>query len=269
MLIKLRPAVTLSSEFKYWSRLAHVMTRLLVSAKDFEEVDLLYEIEGVDIVDLKDVTDRDSLGCPDVELIVYAVERKPPDKEVSVPLGDLPGYTSCVKLCARVVDMLGVDYVKVGLAMRDPEEALEVARTLQSSVASAKTVLVGFADWEVIGSLSPFTVAEIARKTDVPYIMVDTKLKQRGRTVLDYLPITILRQLVEHAHAHGLKVAVAGGLTIDLVQKLLSEVKIDVIGIRTGVCAGSRDGRIVPELVEKLVEVVKLRSCSPVAPQLA
>ena len=236
------------------------MTLLLVTACSVDEVEILFRLEQVDIVDLKNVREDESLGCPTLDLIEYAIKIRPRGKLVSVPIGDLQTYTSNVRLCVQVLDRLGVDFVKIGLAVKSADSVNKILKAVREVSMSCKIVPACFADWKVYKLVSPLYVLEQTRKLDFEYFMIDTKDKHSGKTLLDYITVDELRKIVEYAHDHGIKVAIAGKLNLDIIRKLLEIVNVDIIGVRSAVCQGGRTGKISPELVREVGELIKSSS---------
>ena len=232
------------------------MVKLLISASCEEEIDLLYEIDGVDIVDLKDVKIGESLGAPDLDLISYALEKKPLDKEISVPLGDVSSCVSGLRICAKMLDYLNIDYVKIGLFTSSVEDAIKLGKLVRDATSHTKLVLVAYADYRKFNVIDPEKLVEIGRKVDADVVMIDSKEK-KGRSTLSYLSTQELRKFAEDAHAQGLDVAIAGGLTMDDVLYVASRLDIDIVGVRTCVCESGRDSLLDPEKILALVHAIK------------
>ncbi len=236
-----------------------VMVGLIVTACSESEVDLLLSTDSIDILDLKDVSVGESLGCPKLDLVCYAVDRRGKarsSRAISVPVGDFCCPVSCVRLCVELLDRLGVDFVKVGLAVRSSCDAYRLLRLAVEGASSAKIVASCFGDWKLIGAVRPFEVVDVARKLDVEHVLVDTRTKS-GKCLLDFVGLDELQRLVEYAHSHALKVAVAGGLTLSSVRLIVESVPVDYVAVRSGVCVGGRGGRIDPVLLRRLISLVK------------
>jgi len=236
-----------------------VMVCVVISACFCDEVDLLLSFEGVDVVDLKDVFVGESLGCPSLDLVTYAVSRRRElcsFKLLSVPVGDFSSPVSCVRLCVELLDRLGVDFAKIGLAVKCLEDAYRLLKLAVEVVSHVKIVASCFADWSLIGTISPLEVLDIARKLDIEHVLIDTKTKS-GKCLLDFVSLEELQKLTDFAHAHGMKIAVAGGLTLSVVRLIVEKVPVDYIAVRSGVCSGGRGGRIDPALLRELVSLVK------------
>lgn len=228
--------------------------KLLVSVKEISEV--LDVVEGgTDIVDVKDPS-RGSLGLPDIEVVKEVVNIVKPfkGKEVSMALGDVRKYDNYLKYIAYVGGILGVNYVKVGLAMNDIEEALYTAKNIRDILASFSNthlILVSYADHVSINSLEPMKLIEIAIKAGARGVMIDTIKKSSGLSTFDILPIHYIEKFVEKAHQSNLLAAIAGGLKHHHIP-LCVKLGFDVIGFRGAACTGGRDGKVSKELVLKL-----------------
>ncbi len=238
---------------------SHIMVSLIVTACSEDEVNLLLSTDFVDIVDLKDVSVSESLGCPKLNLVYYAVNKREeacPSKLISVPIGDFHYPVSCIRLCVELLDKLGVNFIKVGLAVGSSNDAYRLLKLATESTSNAKIVASCFADWRLIGTISPFDVIDVARKLDLNHILVDTKTKS-GKCLLDFVSLEELQSIVDLAHTYGIKVAVAGGLTLGKIRLITKKVPVDYIAVRSGVCSGGRNGRINPILLRELASLVK------------
>ena len=233
--------------------------KLLVSVKNAEEV--VDAIEGgADIVDVKDPS-AGSLGLPDLDIVkeVIALVRNWHGREVSMALGDVDTVERNLKYIAFVGGVIGVDYIKVGLATDKYDIATEIARQVAHTLKSfskTKLVLVGYADYLYVNTVEPLKVVEVAVKVDADGVMIDT-LRKNGLSTPDILSIDYLKLFVEEAHKAGLFAAIAGGLRSSHIP-LCMRLGFDVLGVRGAVCERGRDGKISRELAKlfktKLIE---------------
>ena len=117
-------------------------------------------------------------------------------------------------------------------------------------------VAVAYADTDRAGSPSVRAVLEAAIEGDCRAFLIDTFDKAGGRLV-ELIPATELRAIVEHAHAHQVAVAFAGRVTAaDLPQLLPCEP--DVIAVRGAACeAGVRESTVSASTVAALVTDIK------------
>ncbi len=234
--------------------------RLLVSPRNRAEAVEAVQ-GGADIIDVKN-PDEGSLGANYPWVISEIREVVPAAREVSAAVGDflyLPGTAS---LAARGAASLGVDYVKIGLhGIKDLFQGFDIASSVVKSVrecnTGAKVVVAGYADYELIDSISPEDVLRASVKAGADVYMLDTALKD-GRNLFDHLSAVDLAGLVDVAHERGLLVAVGGSLDGDNVKTLL-DAGIDILGVRGAVCSrGDRvDGSIRRERVAALKELIE------------
>lgn len=227
-----------------------MILKLLVSVKDVKEVEDAIA-GGSDIIDVKDPNDG-SLGIPEVHIVKDVVEavRSKSNKEVSMALGDVTSENKVLKYAAFVGGILGIDYVKVGIATGDPGAAFRIAKGLVEILNSfdrIKLVLVGYADFADLGVLDPLKIVDIATRAGAGGVMVDT-LKKGSTSTFDLLPTTYLETFVREARAQGLMAAVAGGIRLHHLPLCVS-LGFDIVGVRGSVCIGWRGGRISRELV--------------------
>ncbi len=123
-------------------------------------------------------------------------------------------------------------------------------------------VAVAYADADRADSPSVREVLAAAIEGDCRALLIDTFDKSGGRLV-DLLPVTELRAIVEHAHAHQLAVAFAGRVrATDLT--LLLPCEPDVIAVRGAACeAGDRAGVVTTSAVAALVQEIDHCRTSP------
>uniref|UniRef100_A0A7C2V9F3 (5-formylfuran-3-yl)methyl phosphate synthase n=1 Tax=Ignisphaera aggregans TaxID=334771 RepID=A0A7C2V9F3_9CREN len=225
--------------------------RLLVSIKTSEEVRDAIE-GGADIIDVKDPSDG-SLGLPDLDVVrdVIRIAKSVNGKELSIALGDLGRASKSLKYIAFSVGMLGVDYVKVGLALKDTDEAQLIARSVDDvlrSFSSVKLVLVGYADYRYTGTVEPMKVIDIATRTSAKGVMIDT-LKKNGQSTFDLIEPRYFSTFTNTARKLGLFTAIAGSIRLQHLSMCRS-LGFDVVGVRGAVCNGGRSGRISRDLVK-------------------
>ena len=155
-----------------------------------------------------------------------------------------------------------LQYAKLGLAgLRNERHWEPMWRQLrvEFDVLRGKPldwVAVAYADADLARSPPVRSVLEAAIEGDCRAFLIDTFDKSGGRLV-DWIPATELREIVEHAHAHQVAVALAGRVTAaDLPCLLWSEP--DVIAVRGAAChSGIREGAISSAAVMTLVQAVE------------
>lgn len=231
--------------------------KLLVSVVD--EAEALEAVKGgAHIVDVKN-PEEGALGA-NFPWIIRQVKNLTSDPiEVSATLGDLPYLPGTASLAALGAAVSGANYVKAGLyGVRTVEEAVElltgVKKALENLKPKVQTVAAGYADYKAWGCLSPWKLPLAAYKAEVDGLMVDVKRKSL-RCLFDYVHSEELKLFIKEAHSHGLKVALAGGLTAENMG-VLRDMSVDIVGVRRSVL--STGGRVDREKVRRFVEVNRL-----------
>lgn len=228
--------------------------KLLVSVHRPSEVEDAV-MGGADIVDVKDVS-QGSLGLPDLDVVEEVVRRVGERCEVSLAIGDVRAYSHHLKYIVKAVEGLEVDYVKVGLAAGRSEEAKEILRALVKRVneRGACFVVVAYADYSRAGSLDPVTALKLAAACGACGFMVDTFVKDGG-PLFSTLSYEVLEEIVRLSKSLGLLTAVAGGLRKEHIPLCL-KLGVDVVGVRSAVCVGGREGKISRDLVRELKDLM-------------
>jgi uncharacterized protein (UPF0264 family) len=85
--------------------------------------------------------------------------------------------------------------------------------------------------------------------------MVDTG-KKDGKSTLAFMKETELTAFARAARDHGLLAALAGGFMFEDLPAL-QRINPDIIGVRGMVCGGDRMATIQPELVEKVLKMIR------------
>lgn len=234
--------------------------RLLISVKDVNEVEDAV-VGGADIIDIKDPSNG-SLGLPDLSIVKDVVDtvRSKWGKEVSIALGDISREDKALKYIVFVGGLLGVDYVKIGLALNNIDMAIKIARDaidVLSSFSKTKLVLAGYADFMYVGTLDPLSIVDVATKVGAKGVMIDT-LRKNGLSSLDLLSTDYLQSFARKAHSENLIAAIAGSIKLTHLP-LCARLGFDVIGVRGAVCTSGRGGRVSRELVSLFkMELTKL-----------
>lgn len=182
--------------------------------------------------------------------------------EVSCTLGDLPNLPGSVALAALGAATTGIDYVKVGLGrVATKKDALfllkNAVKAAQEYNPSIKVVATGYADAERAGSISPLLIPEVAVEAGANVAMIDTAVKD-GSNLFMFLSNAKIMQIVEDAHAKGLKAALAGSLRKEQISSVYA-LRADIIGLRGAACTnGDRiNGRVTQEKVDELKSIVR------------
>ncbi|QDV51664.1 (5-formylfuran-3-yl)methyl phosphate synthase [Gimesia fumaroli] len=227
--------------------------QLLVSARNRDEIEPAL-LGGCEILDFKDPF-KGALGMVDAETVHSISEyfqAHPIDIPVSMALGELTD-----RLADRKTLLIPnfITYLKMGLAQTQGMSHWysEWQKLKQQIEATNQTrfqwIAVAYADWEQAAAISPHDVLKAALESECAGLLIDTFLKQ-GQTLLDHLALDELNSLIDEAHSHQLKIALAGSLRQkDLAT--LANISPDIIGIRSAACRGSlRTDSIQEQLVQ-------------------
>lgn len=211
--------------------------KLLVSVMNEREA-LEAARGGAHIIDVKNPKEG-SLGASFPRVIRRVREVTPKDIEISATIGDLPNLPGTASLAALGAAASGAEYVKAGLyGPKTLTEAMvlmkEVCRAVKDYNSALKVVAAGYADFREVGCISPLRLPEVARKAGADVVMVDVKMKGRGK-LFDFLGDDELKGLIDKSHSYGLLTAMAGSLGVRDVRRVY-ELGADVIGVRGAVC---------------------------------
>ena len=240
--------------------------RLLVSVRDAAEA-VAAVAGGCDLVDAKDPS-RGPLGAVPASVLRRIRAATPPALPVSAALGDIPdrGERLVASACAAVA--AGAAFVKVGVPAVD-RFACAVLRAVAAAVRpGARLVVVGYADAKNSGGGSCLDLPDLAAAVGARAVMLDTRRKQDGRTLLDHLQERALARWIEAAHAAGLWAGLAGSLGLAEVGRVRA-LGPDVIGVRGAVCRGGRNGRVDAGRVAALRRAVDGHGAEVAAPPAA
>jgi uncharacterized protein (UPF0264 family) len=212
--------------------------QLLISPTNLDEA-MLVAAACCPIVDVKNV-DEGSLGAQPVwvtQQIITAVGQGA--SKVSVAIGDLPNLPGTISLASYGAATLKPDYIKAGLrGATDVPVAVAMINAMVQSVElvdpDITTVACSYADYKRFDGLSWEALLEAAAQTNVNVVMLDTLIKD-GQSLFDAMSFASLKHFTEQAHDAGLKVALAGSLSLHHLQQL-HEINPDIIGMRGAVC---------------------------------
>jgi uncharacterized protein (UPF0264 family) len=248
------------------------MTQLLVSVRSAIEA-IAAMAGGADIVDVKE-PHRGSLGCASPNVIFEvstAVGSHPGHPPLSIALGELYEWDcdSRDELC-RTIDVTAPRFLKIGLAGTQSGSIQNVTaataglsatpswfakwQQLRSTIAAPSAwVAVAYADAEQAGSPSLHDVLSAAITTDCSVLLIDTHSKD-ARSLLAYLSTSELMAIRERTSRHGLKLALAGQITLANLPDVVP-VHPDIIAVRGAVCdAGERTSTVSAKLVQQFRE---------------
>lgn len=227
-------------------------TRLLVSVRSAEEAAAALAA-GAGLIDVKDPS-RGPLGMAHHEALA-AVQAVVGDAvPVSAALGE---WSANATTDAAWHLELKPKYVKWGLAGYPPtpgwgEDLLDTRRQVPSET---EVVLVSYADWELAKCPPPAEVVKFAKRFRYTTVLFDTFTKG-GKTLLDYLPLAELTELVAGLKRVRTTVALGGSLKLEQV-KLLKSLGADWLAVRGAVSVGgTRDADLDPVRLRKWVEAL-------------
>jgi len=230
-----------------------VNLKLLISVKSVEEA-LLIKNSKFDILDIKNPAEG-SLGV-NFPGVIKEIKEKSPDRIISAAGGDLSGLPGLSSQITFGLANLKPDYIKLGFYdFNDLKAAekiiIEAKKAIKLSGATSKLIAAAFADYQEVDSFDPFLLNELAFKTEVDGIMIDT-INKDGRNLFDFLGPEKLKKFCQQAEKAEVFSALAGSLR-DTHLNLLKEINPDIAGFRGAVCDNNdRSSKINPELIEEL-----------------
>lgn len=229
--------------------------RLLVSVTNTDEITAALT-GGADVLDLKNPAEG-SLGAPPPALVRAACHLAPKGMPVSAALGDFPPLPGSAALAAVGAAHTGADYVKIGL-LAPPPAAATVARAVRAALdefaPDTRLIVATYADVPPHEAVPVATLPALAAEVGADGCLIDT-LRKDGRTLRDHLPPASLETFVRQCHARGLSAALAGALRADDLP-VLAALGADLVGVRGAVCRGGRSGRLDPDLVRELKNMI-------------
>ena len=234
--------------------------QLLVSVRSAAEVGAAL-CGGADIIDAKEPR-LGSLGQVSSDVLGAILDRVPPDREVSVALGDF-GRPQDVRTAIESLPLVckhSATYLKLGFAGSSEEDL--IITLLQSAVTASSShrarpriIAVAYADAEHAGSVAPEAIGRAASQAGAAGILLDTYGKARGN-LLDWIESAALVALIEANRENGLLSAVAGGLGTEDVPRIAA-ARPDIVGFRGAACTGGREGRVSSSQVRRLTQAIQ------------
>lgn len=234
------------------------MTLLLVSVRN--AVEAIAAIEGMaDIVDVKE-PNHGSLGCaaPDVITKVAATLRlhPVPAPPLSLALGELAEWrTGDTTQLRDAITAAQPQFLKLGLSgagsLQNSDSWIGEWQSVRDTIPGRHAwVAVAYADHQNAGSPSAESVLRAAIETKCRILLIDTYAKN-GTSLLDHLSMNQLLAIRQATFRHGLKLALAGSVTLSSLNLLL-KIQADIIAVRGAVCEdGNRTSSISRELVSE------------------
>lgn len=219
------------------------MTQLLVSVRTVDEA-LAALAGGADLIDVKEPS-RGPLGAADPLTWAQVRDAVGGNVPVSAALGELVDL-------ADSSDVQGVTLVKAGLAQCAdwPDWRTRLVRLKDALPATTGLVAVAYADAELANAPSPRVVLDTAIELSLSTLLIDTFAKSGGN-LWHALSDDEIGTLLELAHQHGVRVALAGSLDTITLSRALA-LGPDWIAVRGAACVGGRTGRVTSERVATL-----------------
>ena len=246
--------------------------RLLVSVRNAAEA-VAALAGGADIIDVKEPS-RGSLGMAEVSTIaeiVSSVEACSATRRVpvSVALGETADWLDGATTLPN-----GVRFAKLGMAglasRKHWERDWRSVRAAFDRVADQGPdwVAVAYADWRAADAVPPARLVAAAARSTCRVVLIDTCHKD-GSKLLDWLSIGELRRLARSIRRSGIKLALAGGLTADLVAEIAA-LEPDIVGIRSAACRGGlRTAAVSAEAVRRFKTSLEQSFAPAMAPLLS
>ena len=232
-------------------------TRLLVSVRSAEEATAALA-GGAHVIDVKE-PDRGALGAADPSVWRDVLETVAGRAPVSAALGELFGGASptATELAAQTA---GLSLTKIGLAGAQSRADWVAAwqRALSAVPPSVCAVAVAYADWQTAGGPSPEEVIDRGAELGCRFVLLDTFDKSRGHLLM-HLKLAELARLMDRATASGMRVALAGSLSLALLPRVLP-LSPALVAVRGAACRGERDSAVDAERVRSLAAALVDRS---------
>src|SRR5262249_44341171 len=154
-------------------------------------------------------------------------------------------------------EVSGLSFAKWGMAgcaqrINWRAEVLHKRQQLRKRAGNCQMVAVAYADWRRARAPSPLEICRFAGSHACNTFLLDTWGKD-GSTLLSWLPVTEVAELVRLCRAAGVRVALAGGLAKAEIIRL-RDIEPDWFAVRGAVCRrGRRDQEIDFHAVQGLV----------------
>jgi len=213
-----------------------VNLKLLVSIKSLAEAEKI-KSANFDILDIKN-PDEGSLGA-NYPGVIKSIREEYSEFPVSAAGGDLPGQSGIASQVSFALASLKVDYIKLGLyGFKSIESAVlmleEAIKAVKLSGNQIKLIAAAYADYQENNTINPLFLNEIAFKTNIDGIMIDT-LNKSGKNLFSFLKVDDLKSFVKQAKKAEVFSALAGSLKSEDLP-ILREINPNIIGFRGAVC---------------------------------
>lgn len=240
---------------------------LLVSVRDPAEVEAAIT-GGAAIVDVKDPI-RGSLGAATaatINAVARAVGDRLPWTCAAGELADTlaeDGHSADDAWLAAVTAITpaaaAIKFGLAGMAGRPWRDAWQAA--LAAVPPTTARVAVAYADWRKAAAPDPREIIAVGARAGCTVFLVDTADKAAAG-LCDACPEEDLRAWIAAARAAGMRVALAGKLTIDEIPRI-RQFGADVVAMRSAVCSNGRSGRVDAALVRRAAALLAISGDSP------
>jgi uncharacterized protein (UPF0264 family) len=233
-----------------------MVTRLLVSVRSATEAAVALA-GGADLIDVKEPR-RGPLGRAEPAVIAAVVAAVGGRVPVSAALGELRDANDWDGVPAEV------RYVKWGLCGLSGRPWRERLLTMREQSAR-RLVPVAYADHLTADSPPPAEVVAFSARTRLSPVLIDT-FRKDGTSLLDVLGLPQIVTLVRACHDSGLRVALAGSLTAEAIQRL-SDAPPDWFAVRSAACDGGRGGIVSERRVRELATLIRKKESGGANPR--
>ena len=244
------------------------MSKLLVSVRNVQEVDLVTGQHQVDVIDVKE-PDRGALGFVENPRLCDILRRIPSTRWSSVAMGELNEWiakwgsesvTNSNEYATSVLGKLSCPppkFAKLGLSHVSSNGAGDWVFAWQSWASllpkGTRPVGVAYADHEHCSAPSIVEVIRASAKLNCPFVLIDTFDKTLG-SVFDLIPMGELRNHLSLIRALNMRSVLAGSVSVENLGSAF-ELCPDIIAVRGAVCAGARTSTITRRSLNEFVNV--------------
>jgi (5-formylfuran-3-yl)methyl phosphate synthase len=232
---------------------AERVPQLLVSVRNAEEAAVAIEA-GAALLDVKEPS-KGPLGMAHHEAVSGVLEVAAGRVPVSAALGEWSPEI-LTEACWHLE--LPLSYIKWGLAgyANQPGWGEDLLETRRQVPEGREVVAVAYADWESANSLPPLELVRFAKRFRYRTFLLDTFNKD-GKSLLDYLKVAEVKEIVDSLQRGGVTVALGGSLKPEHVKQLKG-ITPDWYAVRGSVCAGGKRGETLdPTRIKKWQETLR------------
>lgn len=229
--------------------------RLLVSVRNASEAAAALA-GGADIIDVKEPA-QGPLGSASTAVIEAVANELRRNAKKSIPLSaalgelrELEGLPQLPRECVWV--KCGLSGL-IGTHWRPQWSALQ--REFRHRSPSIELIPVVYVDGRACAAPPPEEIMGVAMDTRAPGILFDT-FEKRGQTLVDALPIRVLRDFIDWLHVSRRFVALAGSLRLAQIPDLV-KLWPDILAVRSAACVGGRQGHVDAQHVAALKTAIE------------